>query len=155
MFAVNSNLRFYFLHISGNCHSISKKRCVFSGDLQIVPFFDFFIRAQMLMSQAVCHRSKQMAVGRRNVWRVYESNFSSFTESFDFLLSFEENCGRGSSSALKYVLTVRLLLVEEHVVTGFNASRAVILMLSSGMAVEKRKCLKIPNWKHYLLKTCA
>ena len=32
--------------------------------------FDFFIRAEMLMSQAVWHRSKQMAVGKSNVWRV-------------------------------------------------------------------------------------
>ena len=53
------------------------------------------------------------------------------------------------------VLTVRLLLVKKRVVSSFNASRAVILMSRSDMAVEKRKFSKIPNWKHYLLKTRA
>ena len=51
--------------------TISKKRCVFWGDPRIEPFFDFFIRAEMLMSQAMCHRSKQMVVGWSNVWRVW------------------------------------------------------------------------------------
>ena len=32
--------------------------------------FHFFIRTEMLMSQAMCHRSKQMVVGRSSVWRV-------------------------------------------------------------------------------------
>ena len=51
-------------------NSISKKWYVFWVDPRIDPFFDFFIRAEMLMSQAMCHRSKQMVVGRSNVWRV-------------------------------------------------------------------------------------
>ena len=33
--------------------TISKKRCAFWGDPRIGSFFDFFIRAEMLMSQAV------------------------------------------------------------------------------------------------------
>ena len=36
--------------------SISKKRGVFWGDPRIDTFFYFFIRAEMLMSQNVCHR---------------------------------------------------------------------------------------------------
>ena len=48
------------------------------------------------------------------------------------------------------VLRVRLLLVKERVVSGFNTSRAVILMSTTGMAVEKRKFSKIPNWRYYL-----
>ena len=51
-------------------NSISKKWCVFWGDSQIDPFFYFFIRAEILMSQAVCHRLKQMVVGWSNVWTV-------------------------------------------------------------------------------------
>ena len=51
------------------------------------------------------------------------------------------------------VLTVRLLLVKERVLSSFNASRAVVLMLRTGMAVEKKTFSKIPNWRHYLLKT--
>ena len=38
---------------------------------------------------------------------------------------------------------------------GFNASRAVIMMSRIGMAVEKRNLSKIPNARHYMLKTCA
>ena len=43
------------------------------------------------------------------------------------------------------VVTVKLLLVKERVMSGFNASRAVILMSKTGLAVEKRKFSKIPN----------
>ena len=57
--------------------------------------------------------------------------------------------------ARRQVLTVRLLLLKERVVSGFNASRVVILMSRSDIAVEKRKLLKLPNWRHYLLKTRA
>ena len=35
----------------------------------------------------------------------------------------------------------------------FNASRAVLLILKTGMVVEQRKFSKIPNWRRYLLKT--
>ena len=51
------------------------------------------------------------------------------------------------------VLTVRLLLVKGRVVSNLNASRAMTLMSRTGMSVEKRKFSKIPNWRHYLLKT--
>ena len=40
-------------------------------------------------------------------------------------------------------------------VSGFSASRAMILMSRSGVAVKNRKLSKIPNWKHYLLETLA
>ena len=53
------------------------------------------------------------------------------------------------------VLTVGLLIVKERIVSSFNVSRAVILMSRTGMAVEKKKFSKIPNWRHYLLKTCS
>ena len=53
------------------------------------------------------------------------------------------------------ILMVRLLLVKERVVSGFSASRAVILMSRTGMGVEKNKFSKTPNWRHYLLKTRA
>ena len=53
------------------------------------------------------------------------------------------------------ILTARLILMEEHVVSGFNVSRAVILMSRIGMAVKKSKFSKIPNWRYYLLKTHA
>ena len=53
------------------------------------------------------------------------------------------------------VLTVRLLLLKEDVVSGFNDLIVVILMSRIGMAVEKKKFSKIPNWRQYLLKTRA
>ena len=37
-----------------------EKRCLFWSHPRIDPFFDFFIRGEMLVSQAFCHRSKQM-----------------------------------------------------------------------------------------------
>ena len=52
-------------------------------------------------------------------------------------------------------VTVRLLLVKERVVSGFNALKAVILMSKIGIAVEKRKFSKVPNLRHYLLKSRA
>ena len=45
--------------------------------------------------------------------------------------------------------------MKERAVSGFNVSRAVILMSRVGMAVEKRKFSKIPNWRNYLLMTRA
>ena len=67
--------------------TISKKRCVFWDDPWIDLFFDFFIRAEMLMSQAICHQSKQMVVGRSNIWRVrrvgYDLTFQRFQVCLD------------------------------------------------------------------------
>jgi len=48
---------------------------------------------------------------------------------------------------------VRPLLVKERVVSGFNASKTVILTSKIGIAVEERRFSKIQNWKHYLSKT--
>ena len=42
--------------------------------------------------------------------------------------------------------------MKERVVSGFNASRTVIL-LKTVIAVEERKFSKMQNWKHYLSKT--
>ena len=81
----------------------------------------------------------------------FRAKFSSFAGSFVFLHSFEENCNQKCSQ----VLTVRLLLAKERNVSGFNASRAVVLISRTGMTVEKRTFLKIPNGRHYLLKTHA
>ena len=54
--------------------TILKKRCIFSGDPQIDLFFDFFIKAEIVMSQTVCQRSKQMLVGTRRKKIVVLSN---------------------------------------------------------------------------------
>ena len=45
--------------------------------------------------------------------------------------------------------------MKERDVSGFNGSRAVVLISRTGMAVKNRKFSKIPNGKHYLLKTRA
>ena len=81
----------------------------------------------------------------------FRAKFSLFAGRFDFLLSFEENWL--SLSECSQVHTVRLLLVKEHVVSGFSTSSAVILISRTVMAEEIRKFPKIPNWKHCFLKT--
>jgi len=48
---------------------------------------------------------------------------------------------------------VKPLLVKEHVVSDFNASRTVILTSKTGIAVEERRFSKMQNWRHYLSKT--
>ena len=45
------------------------------------------------------------------------------------------------------------LLVKERIVSGFNASRTVILTSKTGIAVEERRFSKMQNWRHYLSKT--
>ena len=42
---------------------------------------------------------------------------------------------------------------EERVVSGFNASRMVILTSKTGIAVEEKRFSKMQNWRHYLSKT--
>ena len=73
---------------------------------------------------------------------VFETNSRIFEESFFFCFYLKKTVAE---------VTVRLRLVKELVVSDFNASRAMILMLRTGMVVEKRKFWKIPNWRHYLL----
>jgi len=46
----------------------------------------------------------------------------------------------------------RPLLVKERVVSGFNASRTVILTLKTGMAMEERRFSNMQNWRHYFMK---
>ena len=61
--------------------TISKRRSVFWGNQWIDPFFDFFIRAEMLMSQVVWHRAKQMVAGRNrfcNIGHVAKSTSLGF-----------------------------------------------------------------------------
>ena len=73
LFMIQSTARRYPLLISIFLAIVGyhlEKRCVFWGDPRIDPFFDFFIRAEMLINQASCHRSKQRLVGRSIVWRV-------------------------------------------------------------------------------------
>ena len=45
------------------------------------------------------------------------------------------------------------VLVKERVVSGFNASRTVLLTSKTGIAVEERRFSKMQNWRHYLSKT--
>ena len=42
--------------------------------------------------------------------------------------------------------------MKERVVSGFNASRTVILTSKTGIAVEERRFSKMQNWRHYLSK---
>ena len=42
--------------------------------------------------------------------------------------------------------------MKERVVSGFNASRTVILTSKIGIAVEERRFSKMQNWRHYLSK---
>ena len=86
---------------------------------------------------------------------VFERNSRHLREVLIFLFHLEKTAAEACRMLLSTYNEAPLLLVKERVVSGFNASRAVILMSRTGMAVEKRKFSKIPNWKHYLLKTCA
>ena len=45
--------------------------------------------------------------------------------------------------------------MKECVVNGFKASRAVIFMSRTSMAVGRRTFLELSYRRHYLLKTCA
>ena len=47
-----------------------EKLVIFWGYPQIDPIFYFFIRPEELVSQAVCHWSKQVIVRGSNVWRI-------------------------------------------------------------------------------------
>ena len=42
--------------------------------------------------------------------------------------------------------------MKERVVSGFNASKTVILTSKTGIAVEERRFSKMQNWRHYLSK---
>ena len=65
----------------------------FWGDPRIDPLFDFFIKAEMLMSQVVCHRSKQMVVGRCNAWRVRRVGETSHFSVSKYVLTGLAKCG--------------------------------------------------------------
>ena len=84
---------------------------------------------------------------------VFRPNPRHFREVSIFYFHLEKTAAKALECF--QILTVKLLLVKERVMNGFNTSRSVILMSRIGMAVEKRKVSKIPNWKHYLLKTHA
>ena len=59
-----------FFHLSGNRRIPSRKNVAsFEAIHELIHFLTSFIRAEMLMRQAVCHRSKQMLVGRSNISR--------------------------------------------------------------------------------------
>ena len=42
---------------------------------------------------------------------------------------------------------------RKNIVSGFNASRMVILTSKTGISVEERRFSKMQNWRHYLSKT--
>ena len=59
-----------FSHLSGSVRIPSKKLVIFWGYPRIDPIFYFFIRPEVLVSQAVCHWSKQVIVRGSNIWRI-------------------------------------------------------------------------------------
>ena len=84
---------------------------------------------------------------------VFELNSRNLREVWMFCFHLKETAAedhRMLSSTFGEVVSVK-----KCVVTGFNTSRAVILMSRIDMAVEAKKFSKIPNWRHYLLKTRA
>ena len=61
-----------------------------------------------------------------------------------------------ATSVKTYLETLKSeVLPRPRVVSGFIASRALILMSRTGMTVEKKTFSRIPNWRHYLLKAHA
>ena len=42
--------------------------------------------------------------------------------------------------------------ISERIVSGFNASRTMILTSKTGIAMEERRFSKMQNWRHYLSK---
>ena len=69
---------------------------------------------------------------------VFELYYSHLREVFIFCFHLKKTATEAHQMLLS-ILTLRMLLVKERVASGFNASEAVILMLRTGMAVEKRK----------------
>jgi len=82
---------------------------------------------------------------------VYEPNSRHLRE----ILIFCFNMKKSAAEAHRMLSNtyVRPLLVKEHVVSGFNASRTMILTSKTGIAVEERRFSKLQNWRHYLSKT--
>ena len=70
-FKVLSIAGHYFLPSFGQrTNPALKKLVIFWSDPRIDPIFYFFIRPEVLVSQAVCHWSKQVIVRGSNVWRI-------------------------------------------------------------------------------------
>ena len=84
---------------------------------------------------------------------VYEPNSRHLRE----VLIFYFNMKKFAAKAHRMLSNtyVRPLLMKERVVSGFNASRTVILKSKIGIAVEERRFSKMQNWRHYLSKTCV
>ena len=82
---------------------------------------------------------------------VYEPNSRHLREVLIFCFNMKKSVAEAHRSS--QILMVRPLLVKERVVSGFNASRTVILTSKIGIAVEERRFSKMQNWRHYLSKT--
>ena len=78
---------------------------------------------------------------------VFESNYRNSREVLIFCFHLKKTAAEAHWMLLIAILTVRLFLVQERVMSG--------LMSRTGMAVEKRKFSKIPNCRHNLLKSRA
>ena len=48
---------------------------------------------------------------------------------------------------------IAIRTLKERVVSGFNISRTVILISKIGIAMEERRCSKMQNLRHYVIKT--
>ena len=84
-------ISFYYRWPSFRQHTDTafKKFLIFWGDPRIDPIFVFFIRSEVLLSQAMSHRPKQVVVRRSNVWRIRRVGqgipvkcFQSFLDDF-------------------------------------------------------------------------
>ena len=60
----------HYSHLSGSVRIPRRKNWSSFGYPRIDPIFYFFIRPEVLVSQAMCHWSKQVIVRESNVWRI-------------------------------------------------------------------------------------
>ena len=81
---------------------------------------------------------------------VYESNSRHLREVLIFCFNMKKSAAETHRMLSN---TYGELLVKERVVSGFNASRTVILTSKTGIAVEEKRFSKMQNWRHYLSKT--
>jgi len=82
---------------------------------------------------------------------VYEPNSRHLREVLIFCFNMKKSAAEAHRMLSNTY--VRPVLVKERVVSGFNASRTVILTSKTGIAVEERRSSKMQNWRHYLSKT--
>jgi len=80
---------------------------------------------------------------------VYELNSRHLREVLIFCVNMKKSVAEAHRMLSNMV---KSLLVKERVVSGFNASRTVILTSKTGITVEERRFSKMQNWRHYLSK---